>query len=159
MVPTLTHRPLFTALMRGNRHLVLVLRSDSLMPPSPSPPTSLPSALLTVTQTSALLPVPLATPSPGLPSFVLPRTAASALCLPAAPLCPEACFLKCHLTLSLPRLKPKTLPETFWESPTGIHLLYLPVSPANSPPVYTLAPGFSNQMRCQNHPSTPRYPA
>lgn len=29
----------------------------------------------------------------------------------------------------------------------------------NFPPVYTLAPGFSNQSRCQNHPSTHHHPA
>lgn len=70
---------------RREASVVLVLRSGSLTPPSPSPPTSWPSALLTVTQTSALLPVPLATPGPGFPSFFPPQTAASAPCLPAAP--------------------------------------------------------------------------
>ena len=105
MVPTLTHRPLFTASVRGNRRLVLVLRSGALMPPSPSPPPSLPSALLTVIQTSALLPVPLATPGPGLPSFFPPRTAASAP-LPAScsPL-PRSMLFKMSSDFITPSLK------------------------------------------------------
>lgn len=111
MVPAPTHRPLFTASARGiRRHPGAQVRLfDTSF--------SLTSYILAVCPPDCHSdlcpsPCPLGHPRPRL-SFFLPTPDSCLSPLPAScSLRPEACFLKCHLTLSLPRLKPKTLPGT-----------------------------------------------
>lgn len=113
-----------------------------MMPPSPLPPTSWPSDLLT------LRPLPFSlSPWPSLAEACLlfshPRQ------LPQPPACqllppPRSTLFKMSSDFITPSLE--TLPcsprpfqglETFWESPRGIHLLYLPASPQLPSCVYS----------------------